>query len=88
MLIYQSQLFGSVNQTQNLRKNVIGEAMWRNVFQHNADWLRAKRTENTRTVNAGILVRYRFWEYYLGLRVIRGTSISSREMPPCWKVPS
>ena len=50
----------------NSRKNVIGEAMWRNVFQHNADWLRAKRTENTRTVSAGVLVRYRFWEVLFG----------------------
>lgn len=50
----------------NLRKNVIGEAMWRNVFQHNADWLRVKRTENTRTVSAGILVRYSFLEVLFG----------------------
>lgn len=88
MLIYQSQLFGSVNHTQIHGKMLSVRLCGEMFFNITLIGFAQKEPRTPALSMPAFSFVIGFGKYYLGLRVIRGTSISSREMPPCWKVPS
>lgn len=88
MVIYQSQLFGSVNRTQIYGKMLSVRLCGEMFFNITLIGFVQKEPRTPALSVPAFPSVIGFWKCYLGLRVIRGISISSREMPPCWKVPS